>query len=253
MNKKVFYDFIRNLPFGGTISPNQFDGIEKILDYAELNYPDMDPRWLAYILATIFHETDRTMQPIKEKGGDRYLRSKKYYPYYGRGLAQITWKDNYDYYGITNLDDALQWSVALHVTFDGMINGRFTRKRLSQFFNKTADDPKGARKIINGTDRDTLVAQYHKNFLDALQQAQKAVEAPSEVRKPVAFADLPDKPELPSDPITQIVGGVGGVGILSNLFAAITNPYALGFAIVIAIGVGIFLYQRKKVRDATGV
>lgn len=253
MDKKVFYDFIRNLPFGGTISTNQFAGIEKILDYQQSNHPDMDPRWLAYILATIFHETDRTMQPIVEKGGDRYLRSKKYYPYYGRGLVQITWKDNYDFYGITRLDDALQWPVALHVTFDGMINGRFTGMRLSQFFNKTADDPKGARKIINGTDRDSLIAQYHRNFLDAIKQAQKAEEAPSEVRKPQPLANLPDSPSLASDPITGVVTSLGGLGIVSQLVSAVTNPWAFGVVALLLVGLGAFYILRKKQANATGV
>lgn len=253
MDRKVFFDFVRNLPFSGRISPDQFDGLKRILDYQEEHYPNMDVRWLAYILATVFHETARTMQPIKEGGGEKYLKSKKYYPWYGRGLVQITWEDNYHKFGIYNPDDAYEWPTALHVLFEGMTKGMFTGKRLSQFFNKTADDPRGARKIVNGTDKDSLIAQYHRNFLDALMQARKAVEAPTEVRKPQPLAHLPDKPPLASDTLTQAVLGIGGIGSLSSILEAVTNPYALIAVFGIAVLVGVFLWKRKAVRDATGV
>lgn len=253
MNRKVFYDFVRNLPFGGRISTEQFEGLEQILVYQKERYPDMDVRWLAYILATVFHETARTMQPIKERGGTAYLKSKKYWPWYGRGLVQITWEENYKKWGIENPDDALKWPVALNVLFDGMINAKFTKYRLSQFFNSKSDDPKGARKIVNGTDKDSLIATYHQNFLDALKQAEKAVEAPSEVRAPSPKADKPDAPSLTTDPITQVVTGVGGLGVVSQLVAAVTNPWALAFGVAILIGVGVFFYLRSKQARATGV
>lgn len=271
MNRKVFYDFVRNLPFGGRISPDQFDGLEKILDYAEAEYPDMDKRWLAYILATVFHETARTMQPVREtlaptdaeairrldaayKKGTLKV-SKPYWQegYFGRGLVQITFKDNYDKFGITNPADALTWAVALRVLFDGMINAKFTKYRLSQFFDAKKNDPKGARKIVNGTDKATLIAEYHANFLSALEQAQKAVEAPSEVRKPEPKADKPDAPALTADPMTQVVTAVGGVGALSSLVSAVSNPWAFAAVAVIVIGVGLFLYLRKQQVNATGI
>jgi hypothetical protein len=33
----------------------------------------IDPRWLAYMLATAFHETGQAMQPIHERGGTGYF------------------------------------------------------------------------------------------------------------------------------------------------------------------------------------
>lgn len=253
MDKKVFYDFIRNLPFGGTISKDQFQGLEYILKYQEENFPLMDNRWLAYILATVFHETDRTMQPIKEKGGEAYLRSKKYYPYYGRGLVQITWKENYDKFGISNPSDAYTWPVALQVLFEGMVDGKFSGKRLSQFFNAKADDPKGARKIVNGTDKASLIAQYHRNFLDAIVQAQKATNEPEAVRTPMPFASRPDEPSLTADPITQVVTGVGGLGIVSQLISAVSSPWAFAVVALLMVGLGAFYVLRKKQANATGV
>lgn len=271
MNRKVFYDFVRNLPFGGRISPDQFGGLEKILDYKEANHPDMDVRWLAYILATVFHETARTMQPVREtlatsdaqaiarlnaayKKGTLKV-SKPYWVdgYFGRGLVQVTFKENYDKFGISNPADALTWEVALDVLFTGMIEAKFTKYRLSQFFNAKNDDPKGARKIVNGTDKATLIAEYHKNFLDALKQAQKAVEAPQEVRKPEPQADKPDSPALSADPMTQIVTGIGGIGAISTVVSAVSNPWAFGVVAIILVGMGVFLYLRKQQANATGV
>lgn len=253
LNRKVFYDYVRNLPFGGKITPLQFDGLEKILNYQRDKYPDMDKRWLAYILATTFHETAREMQPIVEKGSQKYLRSKKYWPWIGRGLVQITWEENYKKYGITKPEDALTWPVALHVIFDGMVNGKFTGVRLSQFFNKKANDPKGARKIVNGTDKAGLIAQYHQNFLDALEKAELAVETPEEVRTPAPKADQPDQPKLTTDPLTQVAGGIGGVGIVASLVQAVSNPWALAAVALLMVGMGIFLVLRKQQANATGV
>lgn len=271
MNRKVFYDFVRNLPFGGRISPDQFAGLEKIIDYAKEHYPDIDKRWLAYILATVFHETARTMQPVREtlatsdaqaiiRLDNAYKKgtlkvSKPYWRdgYFGRGLVQITFKENYDKFGIDNPADALTWEIALQVLFDGMINAKFTKYRLSQFFNKSNDDPKGARKIVNGTDKASLIAEYYKNFLDALNQAEKAVETPQEVRKPEPQSDKPDAPTMATDPMVQIVTGVGGVGALSSLVSAVSNPWAFAAVALIVVGVAVFLYLRKQQANAIGV
>lgn len=271
MDKKVFYDFIRNLPFGGKISPNQFDGIEKILNYAEENHAGMDDRWLAYILATVFHETARTMQPVREMDNQNktYLKSKKYYPYYGRGLIQITWKENYEKYGIENPDDALTWPIALYVLFHGMIEGEFRKDKggkigLRRYFNAKVDNPTMARLIVNGyktvngkreelPDASGLIAQYHRNFLDSITQAKKAVEKPEEVRTPTPKAAEPDKPNLAADPITQVVTGVGGIGIVSQLISAVTNPWAFGAVALLIVGLGVFYFLRNRQANATGV
>ena len=50
----------------------------------------------AYVLATAYHETAHTMKPVREYGGEAYLRAKKYYPYVGMGYVQLTWKENYE-------------------------------------------------------------------------------------------------------------------------------------------------------------
>ena len=58
-----------------------------------------DQKQQAYVLATIKHETADTYRPIKEYGKIGYLKSKKYYPYVGRGYVQLTWDFNYKKFG----------------------------------------------------------------------------------------------------------------------------------------------------------
>jgi hypothetical protein len=119
---------------------------------------------LAYILATAYHESGHTMKPIEEMGGDKYLRSKKYYPWYGRGYVQITWEDNYKKYGITNAADALKPEVAMHVLFDGMLNGVFTGRRLDRYVNLKESNFPSARQVVNKLDQYTLIAGYAKEY-----------------------------------------------------------------------------------------
>src|SRR4051794_28194747 len=71
-----------------------------ILDTWKDAPPSDDLRWLAYALATTFHETAATMLPIAEYG---YGAGRPYgvsdfetdQTYYGRGFVQLTWRDNY--------------------------------------------------------------------------------------------------------------------------------------------------------------
>ncbi len=67
-----------------------------------------------------------------------------------------------------------------------MIQGMFTGKKLSDYFNAAIDDPVGARRIISGTDKAQLIAGYHKNFpnaINASQDAAKVTEAEPEDAK----------------------------------------------------------------------
>lgn len=50
-----------------------------------------------HFLAQAYHET-AYFQTNKEKGSEQYLKNKPYYPYYGRGLMQITWFNLYEKY-----------------------------------------------------------------------------------------------------------------------------------------------------------
>lgn len=157
----------------GTLKQSQVDGINTIV--SEYKKYGSDKRHLAYILATIFHETARKMQPVKELGGEAYLRSKTYYPYYGRDLVQTTWKANYEkvkkFTGIDvvanpELIGKMPLSATVAVIF--MQKGWYTGKNLSDYFNDSVTDPINARRIINGKDKAELIASYYNLFFDAI-------------------------------------------------------------------------------------
>jgi putative chitinase len=199
MNRKTFYDDIRPF-FGQRILPKQFNGMEVILnewDESELT----DLRWLAYMLATVFHETAYTMQPIKEYGSNQYfinrywknekirkalgnLSEQDAVDFCGRGYVQITGRANYkkmtkilgvDLVGNPLL--AMQPDIAVKIMFEGMTTGKsfvgdFTGKHLGNYFNKTTCDWVNARRIINGVDKANAIAKYAQTFYRSLRLAQ---------------------------------------------------------------------------------
>ncbi|WP_186292007.1 hypothetical protein [Ancylobacter moscoviensis] len=183
MNRTVLFDRVRAKPFGGSLTQTQVNGINAILDAAG-TYGVKDVRHLSYALATAYWETARTMQPIAEYGrgkGRKYGVKGKYGQVpYGRGYVQLTWDENYERADrelglngalLKNFDLALKPNIAAAIMFRGMAEGWFTSKRLSNYFSGTKDDPTNARRIINGTDKASTIAGYHRDFLAALKAA----------------------------------------------------------------------------------
>ena len=121
------------------------ENIQLILDKcAELDVKKRTHR--AYILATAYHETNGTFNPVREAywldDPDAYLRKHhpEYYPYYGRGFAQLTWHHNYKKYEdllhvplTSNPDLALDPDIAAFIIVHGMTTGTFTQKRLYDY------------------------------------------------------------------------------------------------------------------------
>jgi predicted chitinase len=176
MNFQIFFDDVRNSLFGGKLSQGQVEGMENIINYSTVSLDQ-----LAYVLATVKWETAHTMQPIKEYGSTAYLKSKPYWPYYGRGLVQLTWRDNYAKYGLEKTPDkALEWESSLFVLFDGMTKGLFTGKKLDDYINDNKRDYINARRIINGTDRAKEIAQIADAYRTALIAAQDPVAPPAD-------------------------------------------------------------------------
>lgn len=160
------------------LSGLQVQGMEAVLDeWESQGYKDI--RWLAYVYATIYHETAQTMRPIKEKGGEKYLKSKPYYPYYGRDFVQTTWKHNYEtvksFTGVdvvSNPDLISSLPMAAKVALHFMANGWYTGVGFKKYFNSTTEDPLNARRIINGTDKAATIKGYYNLFLKALKNPQ---------------------------------------------------------------------------------
>ena len=174
IDRKEFYSQLRATLVKGGLNQPQVDGFEAILDEWEKRRIT-DLRWLAYIMATAWHETAQRMQPIEEFGRGR---GKAYAPtYYGRGFVQITWERNYarlsDMIGVdlvTHPEKALEMDNAIQILFVGMIDGLFTGKALSDYFDKNADW-RGARAIVNGKDRAAEIAGYAQKIWDSLRLA----------------------------------------------------------------------------------
>jgi predicted chitinase len=140
-------------------------------------------RWLAYALATAFHETAFTMQPIREYGRGRGRDYGRPDPdtgqaYYGRGFVQLTWKVNYETASralgidcVRDPDLVMQPENAAFILFQGMKDGWFTGRRFSHYLNAEQCDYRNARRIINGTDRANTIAGYALDFEAALNAA----------------------------------------------------------------------------------
>ena len=185
---------------GGLRQP-QVDGLEFIVNSmhqdASLSYAQA-----SYILATVWHETAHTMQPIAEYGkGRNYVygkwfvnsKNEKYsytsgsknsvylerdfpFLYYGRGYVQLTWWHNYDFAGkqlgidfIRNPDLVMRPECAVKILIEGMKKGWFTGRKLSDYIYQSRKDYVGARRIINGTDKASLIARYAGIFERALR------------------------------------------------------------------------------------
>lgn len=199
IDRKAFFDSFRK-EFG-RLTQSQVEGINATFDEWELwlskKWVDNDLRKLAYILATDWHEGNKTMQPIKEFGGNayfvkRYWENKKIAKqlgnlsaqdainFCGKGKPQLTGRTNYTRmakllgYDLVNKPNLmLTMKIATEVMFEGMLTGRsfkgdFTGKHLNNYFNATTNDPLGARKIVNGIDKAELIADYHYKFLRCL-------------------------------------------------------------------------------------
>lgn len=197
INRKFFYDQARNGLFGGALSKSQVEGMEAILDYWEAKHSAKDDRWLAYMLATTFHETDRKMQPINEYGGSAYFE-RRYGPppkgqnpklakelgnnqqgdgdrFHGRGFVQLTGRSNYTDWAsrtgknlVGNPDLALDLNIAIEILLEGSILGTFTGKKLKDYFNQNGEDWVNARRIINKLDKANNIAGYGKQFYAAI-------------------------------------------------------------------------------------
>jgi hypothetical protein len=198
MNRGKFFAGVRGAVFHGHLEQGQVDGQNLILDEWE-GSGNTDLRWLAYMLATTFHETGATMRPVHEIGTAAYftrmydirgaqpVRAKRMgnttpgdgIKYCGRGYAQLTWKNNYARMAalihadlVGNPELAMDPKIAASVLFVGMAGetkNTFSGHSLREYFNDTREDWVGARRIVNGQDHARLIADTARAFYAALK------------------------------------------------------------------------------------
>ena len=219
MNAEAFFAEARKQ--FGRLSQSQVDGINAILNAAG----GRKRSHVAYILATAWHETDRTMQPVREtRAGsdaqavarlDRAWKAGKLkqvkVPYWrfddtgrtwlGRGYVQLTHRDNYrkaaamvgvDLLGNPSL--AMRADIAARILVEGCEVGLFTGKKLADYL---PGDYVNARKIVNGLDKAFEIARMAEAWEAAL----------------IAGGAAPDKPKpaQPTNPATPQFGGLGWI------------------------------------------
>lgn len=183
LDTAAFFAMIRASILGPTLSQDEVDGCEAILE----TFKGQPMTWCAYALATAYHETAGTMRPIREYGRGR---GRKYgVPIarhggqiaYGRGFVQLTWPENYERADkelglngalIKDYDLALRDDIAAQILKRGMIEGWFTGRRFSDYLPEAGAASttrfEQARRIINGTDRAILIAGHANKFQGAL-------------------------------------------------------------------------------------
>jgi hypothetical protein len=96
-NRKLFFEGVK-AQLDSSLDQEQVDGFNFLLNHFEA-----EPLWssiplIAYGLATPWHETNHSMEPVEEgyylgspakvKAFQKKLR---YFPYFGRGYVQLTW------------------------------------------------------------------------------------------------------------------------------------------------------------------
>ncbi len=137
------------------------------------------PAQIAYTLATVEWESARTFRPVKEAYWKteewRRMQLYRYYPYYGRGYVQLTWKSNYEKYAkitgldlVNNPDLALEPDTALFILVHGMRTGAFTGKKLADYINAEEVDFYNARRVVNGVDNANAIAALAEKYMQEL-------------------------------------------------------------------------------------
>jgi putative chitinase len=220
IDRDTFFNSVRSSLFGGNLSQAQVDGMNYLLEVWEWGFEAANPRdgnrWLAYCMATVFHETGKKMTPVAENGGKPYGNPPgKYWTptgtynqiYYGRGHVQLTWDYNYQKgqdqlkknYGLVvplyqYPDKMLEDQPSALVLYDGMTIGWFTGVGLPKYFNSTTEDPVNARRVVNGTDQAQTIDGYYTNFKAAITTAPDPQPEPAPSPEPEPAPAPPAQP-----------------------------------------------------------
>jgi predicted chitinase len=133
---------------------------------------------IAYVLATVEHETNGTFKPVREAYWmPEWFRKRRlrYYPYYGRGYVQLTWDYNYRRYGeilgiplVSQPDRAMEPAIACFILVHGFKHGIFTGRKITDYIRQGKTDFVGARRCINGKDKAVKIAGIAVRRLKAM-------------------------------------------------------------------------------------
>ena len=264
INRKVFFDNVRDSVFGGTLSQVQVQSAESIIKLGEIR--NLSPSVIAYMLATAmgetrmapvregFKKTDREARAYVKRQGYKYAKPVNGHVYYGRGLVQLTWAENYRKWKIQgNPDRALEPEFAALVLVTGMLDGRYNGKGkgIQFYLDKDRPDWKNARRTVNITDRWETFRDFAFKFRTAIQAAKME----SKVVEPFKPTDVTTgKTDLQSTSIWTSFGGAITT-IATAVFGLGKDQPLLAFGIcVLAVAVFLYLrYERKEKARVYGI
>lgn len=197
-----------------------------------------DPAQIAYIMATAYWETARTMKPVREALGkstnDTIARldrawakgqlawvSKPYWrkddsgrAWFGRGFVQLTWEANYVKAGeklgmdlTTDPDKVMDPAISAAILVRGMMEGWFTGKKLPDYVGGGAKDYIGARRVVNGTDKAKAIAELAREYEAVITSRP----APAPRASPVSSTTLQ------ATAGTAVAGATGAATAISQL------------------------------------
>ena len=177
--------FAANFPssklYGNALTNSRMQGFEAIFDFWDQVESFDSLEWLAYELATAWHETGARMLPVREgfaesdevayqrvtaycaaQGRSNYaMRHQNGNSYYGRGYVQLTHAENYLKMGeamghgrafYDKPDRVMDPSVGAEILVTGMMRGLFrpAKGSLLDYFNHQSLRWYDARDLING-------------------------------------------------------------------------------------------------------
>ncbi|MEM6404521.1 MAG: peptidoglycan-binding protein, partial [Cyanobacteria bacterium P01_D01_bin.116] len=164
-----------------------------IRQYAEVSVPVIlseaqrsgvtDAGQIAYILATAELESQLGLYMEEIASGEQYEGLPQYgntqpgdgVRFKGRGYVQITGRRNYTDWSqrlgidlVSNPELAEQPDIAAKILVQGMRDGTFTGKELSDYINGGNRDFVNARRIVNGLDKAQQIATDAQRYYQAL-------------------------------------------------------------------------------------
>lgn len=265
--------------FGKSLTQQQVTTLDLIIDEAIAR--GLFRPHTAYVMATAYHEVGSTLRPIRENLNyttaaaivrvwpsrfksaaeakpyvkkPQALANKVYggrlgntgpndgWLYRGGGLVQLTGRENYRKYGLENRPETiLAPMVSVQVMVDGMVNGRFTGKKLADYSDFTQ-----MRAIINADVKanGAKIAGYAKQFEAAMAEAGfpyqfklaaiDPVQMPEPVKAPTHTAETPvarPEPSVAETAASHSTNTKSGKGIGAGVLAAIA-ALATGWAYV---------------------
>lgn len=215
----------------------------------------------AYVLATAYWETAHTMEPVKEAfwlSEDWRRDNLRYFPWYGRGFVQLTWERNYQRASTelgmdltTDPNKVMEPDIAAEILVVGSRDGWFTGKKLADYITLQQSNYRGARRIINGTDKAAAIAEIARDYEAALLAEGYGLEAAPPVVDDRRDGTAPRAKAAQSKTIlAQAAQWLGAGGAVAGAWfggqsEAVQIAMIAGVAVVVVAGVVVFRERLK--------